>query len=108
MTGDPLDQQLAAIALGEAWLRDPREATRLINTLDHAELPDAVGVLAGIAEAAYMESYKVVSARRGAAVLAISEAVARLMVKHDQDADAAAADLRRYRDRLLGRQADES
>jgi hypothetical protein len=108
MTDDPIDQQLAAIALGETWLRDRHEAITLLNTLDHAEVPAAVGVLSGLGTAAYMESYRNEAARRSAAVLAIDQAVAGLMVQYDQDANAAIAALGGYRDELLGRQTGES
>jgi hypothetical protein len=103
MTDDPLDQQLAAIALGETWLRDQHEALAFLKTLDTAEVRSAVRILTDLANGAYLESYQSEAGVRSMAVVMLSQAVGLLTAAYGDDAEAA---LRRYRDELLGRQSD--
>ena len=103
MTDDPLDQQLAAIALGETWLRDQHEALALLKTLDTAEVRTAVRILTDLANGAYLESYQNEAALRSMAVVMLSQAGGLLTAAYGDGAEAA---LRNLRNDLLGRQSE--
>ncbi len=105
MTDDPIDQQLAAIALGETWLRDQHEALTFMATLNVAEVRSAIRMLTDMANGAYLESYRSEEGLRSMAVVMLSSAGGLLIAACGSEEQANAA-LRRLRDELIGRQSD--